>query len=357
MRLIVSMLLCCVATIAQAASIHVERLSSGYSLVTIEGDLAANDGEEFKNKVKSLSGVTVIFNSDGGDLAAGMHIGRTIRRRQFETWIPNDFRCASACALAWLASARRLIGRSAVLGFQASAKSSNEPGADHVAIGQYLADLGFSPDTIARVSKFPDAMTWMNAKEAERWGIRLVVLDTHLRTSRRDVATHSQEPRAMQPRPMQPMSRPPRSVQPNQAGAFVVKLYAAVSGPNSEALRVLGGAYAETVDYFGKRMSRNQVLAYYSRLLERWPQRLYKPRDNSMDHQCDGSTCTAKGMLDFDAASPTRNERFVGRAKFEFVLEFELPDAVPVIVKETGTLVERRVQRLREPSGDPGKRR
>jgi hypothetical protein len=301
-------------------------------LVTIEGELAVGDGEQFKNKVETLSGVTVIFNSDGGDLVAGMHIGRTIRLRQFETWIPNDFRCASACALAWLGSIRRLMGKSALIGFQAPAKGSNEPGIDHVTIGQYLADLGFSYDTIARISNFPAATTWMNAKEAENLGIRLVILDSRTSAIRGGLATDS---------------RQPISAQPNRAGEFVMKLYAAVSGPNSEALRVLGSAYAETVDYFGKRTSRNQVLAYYSRVLERWPHRTYKPRENSMDLQCDGSTCTAKGTLDFDARSPTRNERFLGTAKFEFVLRFASSDVPPVIVKETGNVLERRVERLR----------
>jgi hypothetical protein len=347
-RPMLALLLCSVVTYAQAASIHVEQLSSGTILVTVEGVLVASDSDEFGAKVAPLSSATVIFNSDGGNLIAGMKIGQLIRLRKFETWIPNDAKCASACAVAWLGGTRRLMGTSALIGFHAAARDGKESGIGNALMGKYLADLGFSYNTIAHMTKAtPNSMTWMNAREAERIGIELTVLDSRTTATRGSVIGELSSPKDL-------LSR-----QQERAGEFLTELYSAISSSNSEALSVLSGAYDETVNYFGKPTSRNQILAYYSRILDRWPQRAYKPRGGSVDIRCDSGAlaCVAKGTLDFDARSPARNERYRGAAKFEFGLKFPAPDAAPMITTETGAVLERRVESLREPPVDMGKHR
>src|SRR5437016_14565660 len=87
---------------ASAADITIYGLDGSTSLVGIVGTLEADDADQFKTKTAYLPKAIIAFNSDGGSLIAGILIGETIRLRNFTTFVPDDFRCASACALAWL---------------------------------------------------------------------------------------------------------------------------------------------------------------------------------------------------------------------------------------------------------------
>lgn len=51
-----------------------------------------------------------MFNSEGGNLMAGLEIGRAIRLKGFDTLVPDKMYCASACALAWLGGKTRWAG-------------------------------------------------------------------------------------------------------------------------------------------------------------------------------------------------------------------------------------------------------
>ena len=53
------------------------------ALVTVQGPLEYSDIEEFKTKTSLTSKAIVMFGSDGGNLAAGIEIGTTIRLKGF----------------------------------------------------------------------------------------------------------------------------------------------------------------------------------------------------------------------------------------------------------------------------------
>ena len=55
----------------------------------------------------------IVFNSDGGNLLAGIEIGKTIRLKSFATAVLDGLRCASACAFAWLGGSPRFMERGA----------------------------------------------------------------------------------------------------------------------------------------------------------------------------------------------------------------------------------------------------
>ena len=70
--------------------------------MVITGTIDLADKDEFLRKIAPLQSAIVSFSSDGGSLLAGLQIGETIRLKNFSTLVPDQARCASSCALAWL---------------------------------------------------------------------------------------------------------------------------------------------------------------------------------------------------------------------------------------------------------------
>ena len=56
-----------------------------HSIVAIEGDLEVGDHVKFRTQVGRLTKAVVVFNSHGGNLLAGIEIGKTIRLKSFAT--------------------------------------------------------------------------------------------------------------------------------------------------------------------------------------------------------------------------------------------------------------------------------
>jgi hypothetical protein len=92
-----------IGSAAHAATISVKPAPNGEpALVTVDGDLQANDGDQFRSKTSFLSKAIVSFRSNGGSAVAGIQIGESIRLKGFTTVVAGNARCASACAIAWL---------------------------------------------------------------------------------------------------------------------------------------------------------------------------------------------------------------------------------------------------------------
>ena len=161
-----------------------------------------------------------------------------------------------------------------------------------------------------------------------------------------------------QPAPERSPSAPPRTVPETGTSTVSVQLqlksrefldrwYRAVSGPNGDALIASNAGYADRVNYFGKSLSRDEVLAEFRNFMERWPSRYYQPKQETLEIYCEESSliCAAKGLIDFDSRSPSRNERSWGVATFEYRLQFSPLNAYPKIFYEAGEPK----QRNREP--------
>jgi hypothetical protein len=125
-----------------------------------------------------------------------------------------------------------------------------------------------------------------------------------------------------------------------RARSFVSTVMSAWSGTNSTALAALGTVYAGEVDYFGKRLSRDEVLADKRRFTERWPRRTYKVQSSYAE--CNVSKCFVDGYLGWEAQSTARNIMVSGNGGFNYVLE---PSGDTfVIVGENGRVLQRRRQ-------------
>ena len=78
------------------------------------------------------------------------------------------------------------------------------------------------------------------------------------------------------------------------------------------------GVYADQVSYYGSLKSREAVLQDKRRFLERWPERRYELRHNSITAQCKADVCRVSGLLDWRARSIARAASASGMAQFEY---------------------------------------
>lgn len=169
---------------AHAASITVENYTgnSGRTTPFIElvGDLVSTDAIDFERAARQAGpGAIVQFDSPGGDLEAGIAIGRSIHEKGYGTLVVKT--CASACALAWLAGKPKFVFSSARIGFHVAytgGELKQESGLGNALVGLYLGEIGMRENVVRYVtSAAPDDMQWMSARDASLLGIDAQTLD------------------------------------------------------------------------------------------------------------------------------------------------------------------------------------
>jgi len=165
-------------TRADAAQIAVRPLDNGSTLIAIEGELDLGDIESLRKSTESIpvGRATIEFSGKGGSLLAGIRIGTLIRAKKFTTVVPDGGQCASACALAWLGGARRLVGEYSNVGFHTAyivkTGGLTESGPGNAILGAYLNQLGLSERAILYITHAaPTSMQWMSMQEAAEFGI------------------------------------------------------------------------------------------------------------------------------------------------------------------------------------------
>ena len=76
--------------------------NDGPDIILVDGQLSIGDEKQFISAALNSENAIVVFQSPGGNLFAGIEIGKAIRLKGFSTFVPDGVQCASACALAWL---------------------------------------------------------------------------------------------------------------------------------------------------------------------------------------------------------------------------------------------------------------
>ncbi|ARQ57961.1 crotonase/enoyl-CoA hydratase family protein [Rhizobium sp. Kim5] len=176
MRYIVAGLLFLCAFPLSAAEITREPLEGDTDLISVTGVLNEGDEIVFRNVAAAPNKALVFLNSEGGDLKAGIEIGRAIRLRNFATAVPPGTLCASACALTWLAGSPRMLEATSNLGFHAAYRvidgKATESGVANALVGAYLNQLGLPDTAIAYVTSAPpEGIEWLTPAKAQGVGI------------------------------------------------------------------------------------------------------------------------------------------------------------------------------------------
>src|ERR1700723_766284 len=110
------------AVSARAAQITVDNSDpkGRLPIISISGDISQGDDDRFGNIAAQYSNAIVVLDSDGGSLVPAMEIGKIIKLREYATVVYRTGTCASACALMWIAGARRAIFDGGRVGFHAA---------------------------------------------------------------------------------------------------------------------------------------------------------------------------------------------------------------------------------------------
>lgn len=150
----------------------------GSVVVSVSGELTAGDENRFVQTAGTVANGVVDFDSPGGNLLAGIEIGEVIHFKHFETLVPNGSACASACALAWLGGATRLIGATGRIGFhQPYIRNSGVVSGSaslNAVVRAYLNELGLSAVAIQYITETPpENVKWLGFLEARRVGIEV----------------------------------------------------------------------------------------------------------------------------------------------------------------------------------------
>jgi hypothetical protein len=310
------------------------------AIVAIEGDLVRGDDVKFGAQVGRLTKAIVAFNSDGGNLLAGITIGKTIRLKSFATAVLDGQRCASACALAWLGGTSRFMSRKAHIGFHAAyiekEGRQSESGVGNALVGSYLTQIGLSETAVVYLTLAdPTDMTLLTLRDAEKLGIEVFPFE-------------DQAP-ATKPAPPVPSREATNQEISGRARAFIKEINSRLARIN--AAEWVSQLYADEVISYGKPRSRRDLVTEHRLYTEQWPERTYNIQDRSMNAVCGDSRpnpaqavpqapveCIVTGTMEWTTRSLARNAAASGLSAFTYVLR---PSGNTFIIKEVDAVPRR----------------
>lgn len=344
---LIASLLASLTGAVQSADINVTRNSQdNLTIITVIGTIEYGDDVALRAAMAGVTGGVVLFDSLGGNLDAGIEMGKAIRFRQLATAVTSDSMCFSACALAWLGGTTRMVQERGYVGFHAAytdeGGATREAGGGNARAGAYVGMLGFS-DRAAEVlmTKGPNDMLVLTPEIAEALKIDVVFL-----------------PEATVPQPdsqaaVEPQRASRTSSAEEDALALVrANLEAAMQQTPDGYGRFVEANYAETVSYHGEPTARATLAAGARRYKERWPELSYTVATQPKV-RCANSVCDVWGEGEFDAKSGERNAHSRGTFRFFYQVgklggrsvitaessEVQRREAAPL--NKTGSLAER----------------
>jgi hypothetical protein len=294
-----------------AAEFSKTSTTGGPDLIAIVGDFAFGDEKKFIDTALSSQNALVVFQSPGGNLVAGIEIGKAIHLKGFATLVPDDVQCASACALAWLGGRIRFMSDTARVGFHAVYESNDGQtiisSAGNALVGAYLNQLGLPTSAVVYITGAPpEGMQWLNFADAQRFGIDV---------QRAKIP----EGPGVQPAESNAPSRsdehgPMRSPIPSIKSA-TYDFITTTNRPNDKVISYLENKYSDQVSYFGKMLTKAAVLADKLAFFRKWPERNYSLRPGSVLVTCENDhLCKAEGIIDWAVSGQAKTS--TGSATF-----------------------------------------
>ncbi len=332
LRLVIA-LLCLAAAPAFAARLEVRPSPSG-AWIFIRGQLDLDDDKRFERLLAATPDAAVVaLESDGGRLGAGIAIGTAIRARGLSTVVEEATQCASSCAIAWLGGARRYMGVNARIGFHAAYRidTRRESGVGNALLGAYLNRLGLPDRAVAYITvAAPNQITWLSMADARALDIDVLPFTT---------TTVSQIPAV----PRGGGTARGRLDREQLARDFLADYFVQSVEQPVIAQSYLRGIYAEDVNLNGMIQPRARVLEAHRQIAERWPERAYTIRPDSIRVDCPGggAICRIVADVDWQWSSWGRGARASGRSRVAFQLSID--GDTPVVLAETQSVLSREV--------------
>jgi hypothetical protein len=146
-----------------------------------------------------------------------------------------------------------------------------------------------------------------------------------------------------------PDDRAPPAARPDNAGPldararqFLDEYMKRTEGETEQVLSYVRNNFGAEIRYYGKVVPLSQVVQDKRSYLNRWPQRSYTLKPDTMKIECDNarSTCLLTGELDYDVRDPRASRASSGSATYELRVTFS--QAGPKVVEENGRTLVRR---------------
>jgi len=321
-----------------AAEISSIPLSDNAGLISIVGELQLGDEKRFASEIIRYSDGAALLASGGGNLHAGLEIGRAIRIKGFSTYVPSGASCASSCALAWLGGRKHLISQTGRVGFHAASLKANDgtilPTAiGNALIGAYLNQLGLPTSSVIYITSAPPSeILWLD-EASKSAGINFDYFDLEA-TKTKSAASKDLN--------LQSDSNNIRIV--NFLKNYLINYSNTISfDPN-----FVRNVYAPSLQFYKTRADHQFIIQEQFQHIERWPDRQYRILPGSLQSNCTESArrCEVTVILEWVVRSPARNSQSVGRAQWQLTLQIDGPRIQ--IVEEDGQTLDRKISKLRQ---------
>jgi hypothetical protein len=127
-----------------------------------------------------------------------------------------------------------------------------------------------------------------------------------------------------------------------KARSFLFDYMRIASGSPAEVLNFVSAAFADQVDYFGKRTVKDRLIEDKRAYMARWPERMYQIKPDTVFAKCDmtSDSCEVGGEFYFRASNGTRTS--TGTAVNRLIIKFY--DSGPRILSENGSVTSRGVE-------------
>ena len=308
-------------------------LQGSPEIAILNGEIDARTPLNFRRLLASQPRISVVvLNSPGGEVQSALLVAEDIYERKINTIIIEGSGCYSACALIYFAGSERVaegeLGVHQISG-SADIQSAQLNLSDII---EYLSKYGVSAEVITKMLRTPpDQMYVFSQEEIAALGITRVLVPEREETSPQPVPAPSAAPPVAQ---AVPPSKPEEMAQ-----AFVLGLIMSASLPKNDLIATAKNFYADSVTFYGKVLTQEDVLADKARYADRWPSRASAARVPTIRTFCNGNICRVTGQYDWAVAAPERKASAKGSAQFEYVIDMT---AGYRVIAENGKVLDRR---------------
>lgn len=314
----------CVAGIAHAArATEIERFSPFYyspdfpKLLFLEGEIDLDSPLAFRRALLKYPQISVVsLNSPGGVVVSALIIADEINRSGLASVVAEPAQCLSACAFLFFAGkARVALGKLGVHQMFGGGESSAQANVADLleAFARYGVD-GRVATIMLRTP--PNDMHIFTENEITELGLN------------RDIppAEPASELSGAQQIPVPaPIAKPAPNARkagdPSAAASFILKTIEMGELPAENVIASVRNLYAESVKFFGRDISRDQLFAEKRTYLDRWPIRSYQVDPTTVASYCNDDLCAVSGSYRWSVAGGKGNRRTMsGLASFEYVV-------------------------------------
>ncbi|MDX8497427.1 hypothetical protein RFM99_03255 [Mesorhizobium sp. VK4C] len=306
-------------------------------MLIVSGEFGANESlNGFSRAVVSSGAKVIVFNSPGGNVGGAIRLGRMIRAAGLDTLQVRQLQCASACSLAFLGGMHRVAEPSSIGIHRAFLKPadgmSTEEAKARVQLGtaaiiSYVVEMGVDPKLIELASSYgKHDIRYLSASE-------MAELRVTNAAANQPPANTSQVSTRPNPAPVSAPAPDARQQPESIAVAFVRDLIEHHGDNDDFALAQAQASYAPTVDYYGKLTNLSSIIQDKRNYYQRWPERAYKVRNDSIVVSCANDRCMVSGIYDWIVRRPSTHKQEKGVADFSYTISI---GPYPKIIVETG---------------------